>query len=140
MTVAQSIIAWLRGFNQEEHWKMKEINTDIQPAQVKSYSLVKEPIINKKHSVSGKITATEHYTLMARLDSQTDSDRIANNEWGTDLEEWVEKKNRDKEWPELTKAKVQNVSVTTPFYLGESGKSESVYQLTISITYVKEKE
>ena len=138
MTVTQSIITWLEGFNQEEHWKMKNINTDVQPAQVKSYSLVKEPIINRKTAISGKITATEHYTLMARLDSQTDDDRVANNIWGTDLEEWVEKKNRAKEWPELIKAKVRSVAVTTPFYLGESGTSESVYQLTISITYEKE--
>lgn len=140
MTVTQSIISWLKTFKQEETWKMKDIDTDIQPAKVKSYALVKEPIINKKTSISGKITATEHYTLMARLDSQTDSDRKANNTWGIDLEEWVENKNRNKEWPILENGQVRSISVTTPFYLGEAGISESVYQLTISITYVKEKE
>lgn len=139
MTVIQSIIAWLGEFRQEENWNMKKIHTDMQPARVNTYSLVKEPIINKKTAISGKVTATEHYTLMARLDSQEDCNRIANNEWGTDLEAWIEEKNRKKEWPEIEDAKVRDIKVTTPFYVGELETYESVYQLTISITYVKEK-
>lgn len=138
MTISQSIIKWLETFEPKEYWQMKGINTDIQPAKVKSYSLVKEPIINKKTSISGKVTATEHYTLMARLDSQMDSDRVDNGTWGTSLEEWVDEKNKKKEWPVLADATVRNVAVTTPFYLGKSETNESVYQLTISITYVKE--
>lgn len=138
MTVIQSIIAWLGEFRQEENWNMKKINTDMLPAKVKTYSVAKEPIINKKTAISGKVTATEHYTLMARLDSQEDCDRVANMEWGTDLEAWIEEKNRQKEWPEMKGARVRSITVTTPFYMGETETSESVYQLTISITYEKE--
>lgn len=128
-TVSQSVINWLKGFNE------KIINTDIQPAKVNSYSLVKEPIINKKTFISGKVRATEHYTLMARLESQIDVSRVENNAWGESLEQWVYEKNKKKELPELEGANVQGVAVTTPFYLGKSEANESVYQLTISITY-----
>lgn len=138
MTISQSVIKWLEAFEPKEFWQMKGISTDIQPAKVKSYSLVKEPIINKKTSISGKVTATEHYTLMARLDSQVDSDRIDNGGWGTALEEWVEEKNKKKELPKLEGVITRSVAVTTPFYLGKSDAQESVYQLTISITYMKE--
>lgn len=138
MTISQSIIKWLETFEPKEYWKMKGINTDIQPAKVNSYSLVKEPVINKKTSITGKVRATAHYTLMARLDSQMDAERVDNNTWGELLEEWVEEKNKKKELPELEGVTMQSVAVTTPFYLGKSEANESVYQLTISITYVKE--
>lgn len=138
MTISQGIIKWLETFEPEEQQGMKCISTDIQPAKVNSYSLVKEPIINKKTSITGTVRATAHYTLMARLDSQTDAERVGNNMWGELLEEWVEDKNKKKELPVIDDVTVQSVAVTTPFYLGESETHESVYQLTISITYVKE--
>lgn len=132
ITVSQSVIKWLKEFEKSS------INTDIQPAKVNSYSLVKEPIINKKTFISGRVRATEHYTLMARLESQIDVSRVENNAWGESLEQWVYEKNRKKELPELEGANVQSVAVTTPFYLGKSEANESVYQLTISITYERE--
>lgn len=138
MTISQGIIKWLETFEPEEYWKMKGINTDILPAKVNAYSLVKEPIINKKTSISGKVRATEHYTLIARLGSQMDSERIDNNAWGESLEEWVEEKNKKKELPIIDGVTMQSVAVTTPFYVGQTEISESVYQLTISITYMKE--
>ena len=132
ITVSQSVIKWLKEFEKSS------INTDIQPAKVNSYSLVKEPIINKKTFISGRVRATEHYTLMARLESQIDVSRVENNAWGESLEQWVYEKNKKKELPELEGANVQSVAVTTPFYLGKSEANESVYQLTISITYERE--
>ena len=132
MTVSQSVIAWLNKFEQ------KSVNTDIQPAKVNSYSLVKEPIINKKAFISGRVRATEHYTLMARLESQMDSSRVENSAWGEKLEEWVRDMCKKKDLPVIDGATVQSVNITTPFYLGKSEVNESVYQLTISITYEKE--
>ena len=48
MTVSESIIEWLKTFDPEEYWKMKQVDTDIQSAKVDSYSLVKEPVRNEK--------------------------------------------------------------------------------------------
>ena len=132
MTVSQSVITWLNKFEE------KAVSTDIQPAKVNSYSLIKEPIINKKTFISGRVRATEHYTLMARLDSQMDSSRVENNAWGEKLEEWVREMCKKKDLPVIDDATVQSVNITTPFYLGKSEANESVYQLTISITYEKE--
>ena len=138
-TVSSAIIAWLKTFNPEDYGKMKSIETDILPAKAESYSLAKEPIINKKTSINGKVTATEHYTLMARLPSQTPSDRMENVEWGELLEEWVTDQNRSGNFPAVHGAVVRSVSVTTPFCIGSvAGTSDSVYQLTISIKYEKE--
>lgn len=138
-TVSNAIIAWLKTFNPVDYGKMKSIETDILPAKAESYSLAKEPIINKRTSITGKVTATEHYTLMARLPSQTPGDRRGNVEWGELLESWVADQNRSGNFPAVCGAVVRSVSVTTPFCIGNmAGTSDSVYQLTISIKYEKE--
>lgn len=138
MTVIQGIIKWLQMFEPSESWKMKKINTDILPAKIKGCAVIKEPVINKKSFISGKTRATEHYTLMVRLDSQLDESRIDNNEWGESLEQWIEEQDRNKNYPEID-GTVRNIEITTPFYMGIGDMQESIYQLTISITYEREK-
>lgn len=138
-TVSESVIEWLKIFNPKEYWKMKRIETGILPADVDSYALVKEPIVNKMTSISGKVTATEHYTLHARLTSQNNTDRIDNGAFGELLEAWVYEQKQSRNYSLIESGKVKSVDVTTPFYVGKTETNNSVYQLTISITYVKEK-
>ena len=138
MTVLNSIIEWLKGFNPHEHAKMKSINTDILAARANSYCLVKEPTINKKTYISGKTIATEHYTLSALFPSFEDTERVANNEWGELLEKWVYEQNKDLNFPVIEGATVKNIDVSTPFYRGKTMDNESVYQMTLSIKYEKE--
>lgn len=133
MTVAQSVIEWLLQYDQE---KMKSISTDIRPAKVNSYALVKEPVVNVKKFVSGAKMVTEHYVLLALLDSQDNADRKENTAWGDQLEKWIEEKCALKDFPEVTGAEVKSVEVTTPFYVGsKESTNESMYQLSISIKY-----
>lgn len=77
MTVSQAIIKWLLSFN-SEYGNMSGIDTDIIKGTAASYALVKEPVQNKKKDILGNVTYTDHYQLAARLDSQTNSDRIDN--------------------------------------------------------------
>ena len=135
MTVSQSVIEWLMLFDVE---KLKSINTDIRPAKVNSYALIKEPVVNVKKFISGTQIVTEHYVLMALLDSQENADRKENSEFGEQLEQWISDKCKNKEFPEIDSAKVESVEVTTPFYLGsDESTNESMYQLSISIKYRK---
>lgn len=139
MTVSQSIIMWLKTFNSAEYWKMKSIDTDMQSAIVSTYSLVKEPVANVKHYMSGKKEHTDHYQIMARLDSQNNTDRIDNGAWGEALTDWIEANNRNKAFPVLDEGTVSAISVTTPFYMGKTDTHNSLYQMTIAIKYVKER-
>lgn len=135
MTVSQSVIEWLMLFDVE---KLKSINTDIRPARVNSYALIKEPVVNVKKFISGTQIVTEHYVLMALLDSQDNADRKENSEFGEQLEQWISDKCKHKEFPDIDGAKVESVEVTTPFYLGsDESTNESMYQLSISIKYRK---
>lgn len=137
MTVSEAIIKWLKTFNPEEYRKMNRIDTDIQAAEVESYSLVKEPVQNVRNYLSGKQEITEHYAIMARLSSQTNTDRIENNGFGEALEAWVSEQDRNRNYPILPVA-VQEISVTTPFYVGKTETNNSLYQMTIAIKYIKE--
>lgn len=135
MTVSESVIKWLKGF---DITKVNEINTDQLPAEVKSYSLAKEPTQNVQHFLSGKKIITDHFTIQARLSSRTNAARVENSGFGEALAEWIYKQNAAGNYPAVENAKVQKVSVTTPFYLGQTQEHDSIYQMTVAIQYMKE--
>lgn len=139
MTVSESIIKWLKGFDADECRRIKSIDTDIQSAKVDTYSLVKEPVQNVKSYMSGKKVYTDHYIIQARLSSQTNTDRIDNTGFGEALSKWVLEKNSSKDFPVIEDAKVQEITVTTPFYIGKTETNNSLYQMTIAIKYGKER-
>lgn len=139
MTVSESIIKWLKEFHPAEYQRMKRIDTDIQSAEVDSFSLVKEPVQNIKTYMSGKKVYTDHYTIHARLFSRNNTDRIENAGFGEALDAWVKERNKKKDFPMLEDAAVQSIDITTPFYIGQTAEKDSVYQMTIAIKYEKEK-
>lgn len=136
MTVSESVIRWLKGFDTS---RLKNINTDMLAADVKSYALIKEPVQNVQSFLSGRKIITDHFTLMARLSSKTNGTRVDNSGFGEALADWISAQNAAGNYPEVEEAKVQEISVTTPFYLGPSGENDSLYQMTVAIKYLKEK-
>lgn len=135
MTVLQAIIKWLKTFSPEN---MKYIDTDVMHADV-DYALTKEPTKNVKKFISGTEIHTEHYQIRARLPSQTNTECIENNEWLESLTKWIEKNNKEKNFPELLDT-VQEVGISSSFYLGTTDTSEALYQMTIYIKYMRKGE
>lgn len=132
MTVSEGIITWLREF------KPKKIDTDIQRAGTGRYSLAKEPVQNVKSYLSGKKEYTDHYTFCACMPNQENAECIDNNVFGEKLTEWVNEQNRLGNYPVLQDATVKEIRITTPFFMGATSESDSLYQMTIAIKYVKE--
>lgn len=137
MTVSEAIIDWLKRFEPDDYWKMQKIDTDIQGAKVQTYSLVKEPVQNVKTYISGKKVYTDHYTIQARLSTNANVERVENIGFGEALEAYVREQNQKGAYPEIPDAKVKDIRVTTPFYMGRTGTNDSVYQMTIAIKYEK---
>ena len=131
MTVSEAVINWLMTFEPGKCSKMKNIHTDMQPAEVDAYSLVKEPIQNVKTFVTGKKVFTDHYMIRARLSSYEDAEM---------LEEWVREQDRNKNFPQIAGYNVKYIRTTTPFHVGRTENNNSLYQMTISIQYMKEGE
>lgn len=136
MTVSEAIISWLKEFNPDEYRKMQRINTDLMHNDV-DYALVKEPVQNVRSYVSGMKVITEHYQFRARLDSINDNDSVENSAFMEALTCWIEKRNWNKDFPLLQCGTVQEIGVSTPFYLGASNDKKAIYQLTIFIRYIK---
>lgn len=134
MTVSEAIITWLKTFKPNGLWDMQTINTDVMHSTV-DYALVKEPIRNVKRYISGTEIITEHYQLRAKLDSTNDTDSVENGAWLEQLTDWVETKNKNKEFPLL--ADVKEVGIASPFYVGRTEDKKAIYQLTIFITFRK---
>ena len=133
MTVIESIIQFLGMYETESR-----IGIDKLESQTASYSLMKAPQENVQHFISGMEVHTDYYQLMARLDAQSEQERIANNAWGQGITEWIRQKDEAKQYPALDGYRCTGISVSTPFYMGMTDKSGAVYQMTIAIEYVKE--
>lgn len=131
MTVSESIIEWLLGYDAS----VEGIDTDIVSASSTSYALAKEPIINRKKYLSGKVESTEYYQLTARLDSQTNADRVSNTEWLEGIEKWVSDKNKSGDLPQIANATVSEVFISSSFYLGANAENNALYSLTLAIRY-----
>lgn len=139
MTVSKAIIDWLKEFNPEEYWKMQNINTDLMQHDV-DYVLVKEPTRNVKKFISGTQVITEHYQFRARLSAYTNMDAVDNDAWMEALSEWIEERGREKVYPQLSVGEVQDIGISTPYYMGRNENNEAIYQLTIYIRYMKKGE
>lgn len=137
MTVSEAVIKWLKSFSPEEYWKMKHIDTDLMHGNV-DYALIKEPVRNVKAYLSGKKIITDHYMILARLPSNSNTDCIDNSGFGEALEEWVSMQNRKKNYPVIPGVKVTQVGVTSPFVAGKNETNSILYQMTVAIKYETE--
>lgn len=137
MTVSEAVIKWLKSFSTEEYWKMKHIDTDLMHGNV-DYALIKEPVRNVKAYLSGKKIITDHYMILARLPSNSNTDCIDNSGFGEALEEWVSMQNRKKNYPVIPGVKVTQVGVTSPFVAGKNETNNILYQMTVAIKYEME--
>ena len=137
MTVSEAVIKWLKSFSPEEYWKMKHIDTDLMHGNV-DYALIKEPMRNVKAYLSGKKIITDHYMILARLPSNSNTDCIDNSGFGEALEEWVSMQNRKKNYPVIPGVKVTQVGVTIPFVAGTNETNNILYQMTVAIKYETE--
>ena len=137
MTVSEAVIKWLKSFSPEEYWKMKHIDTDLMHGNV-DYALIKEPVRDVKAYLSGKKIITDHYMILARLPSNSNTDCIDNSGFGEALEEWVSMQNRKKNYPVIPGVKVTQVGVTSPFVAGKNETNNILYQMTVAIKYETE--
>lgn len=129
MTVMESIIAFLGQYEDEE------IKVDKLDSSTASYTLMKAPQEEVETYISGLEIHKEHYQLMARLDSQSEAERIENQAWGQGITEWIRKKNLAGEYPALDGYRCTGIGVSSPFYMGVTENKSAVYQMTVYIQY-----
>ena len=137
MTVSKALIQWLYGYGNIQI--DERIETDVLAQQAISYALYKEHNAIVDTYIDGSQMRTEYYTLLARRNTQIESERQDNNVFLEDLENWIDEKNLNGELPQLDGNRYcEDVSVSSGLYLYTNEDSQAVYALTIQIKYRKE--
>lgn len=137
MTIPQAIKQWL--YKNPSIEIDERIDTEILDSQAIAYALSKNPTNTKEVFVDGSELRTEYYTFFARQNSQLETERIDNDKFLEDLENWIFERNFEGDLPVLdNKRYCDSVEISQGYYLFENDENESVYSLTIQITYRKE--
>ena len=135
MTISKYIVDFLN------QYKNICIETNHMPEGSDKNGLFKSPNRDKLEYNDGTCKIVESYQLFARQSSISDDERMESDEWLEDLTYWIDDYGIKYEYPEIDGSrKVTDISVTgvpTPF---EYENDDIVYQLSLSITYTRERE
>lgn len=136
MTVSQAIKQWLYKNGTIEI--DERINTEKLDSQAIAYSLSKTPQSQLKKFAGGNELRTEYYMFFARQSSQIETERISNDEFLENLENWVWEKNKERDYPILDKKRTcTNIGISSTYYAYSTEEEETIYTFTISIEYLK---
>ena len=135
MTISKYIVDFLKVIGHIE------IDTNHVKDGSDQYGLFKSPSRNKKEFNNGDYEVTEYYEFLARLDSLSETERKEADEVLEDLTYALDDYKMDYNYPPIDKNRtVTDISVTGCPYPMESKDSGTLYQMSLSITYLRERE
>lgn len=105
------------------------------------YGLFKSPSRDKKDFTDGSYEVIEYYQFLARLDSVSDFERKEVDEVLEDLTYKLDDYSGNYKYPEIDKNRmVTDISVTGCPYPMENDDHGTLYQMSLAITYLRERE
>lgn len=134
-TISQAVIEFLKGF--------EGLEMDMNHLQegADKYGLFKSPNRTVSGFINGEYTITEYYQFLARQSSNSEYDRKDSDEWLEELTYWADDYQFNYDYPELTKGRrIENIEVTGIPYPMEADEKEILYQMSLAVTYVRERE
>lgn len=118
-----------------------EVDTNHVPDGSDQYGLFKSPTRDVKNHIDGSYEITEHYQFLARQRANSKDERKEVDEWLEDLAYWADDFSVNYEFPPIDgNRQVTGLSITGSPYPMESDNRESLYQMSLSITYKRERE
>ena len=134
-TVSQAVVEFLKNF------KGLEVDTNHLKEGSDRYGLFKSPNRTTNGFINGEYTITEYYQFLARQSSNSEYDRKDSDEWLEELTYWADDYSFQYNYPELTgKRHIEKIEVTGIPYPMEADDSEILYQMSLAVTYVRERE
>lgn len=135
MTIAAYIVKFL------ENYDGIGIDTNHVSEGSDKYGLFKSPSRDVKEFNDSSYQITEYYQFLARQPAVSKSERKEADEWLEDLTYWVDDFQHKYEFPEIDKNReVTGISITGCPYPAEADDKEVLYQISLSITYMRERE
>lgn len=139
MTVSECLKEWL---NEYDGLDFSDILTDFIDAPDGCMALFKSPETQETTYLDGSKDIIEYYNFFARKSTQLEPDRIENQQALDDLQDWIESKSFNEEYPDLSQAgKVtcEDVFVNGTASINSQETDNAIYQVTIAIQYLKER-
>lgn len=135
MTISKYIATFLKKIGKVE------IETNHVKDGSDQYGLFKSPTRNLKEFTDSSYEITEFYQFLARLDGLSDAERQESDEALEDLTYKLDDFKVNYEYPIIDKRrKVTDISVTGCPYPMETTNKSALYQMSLSITYLRERE
>lgn len=104
------------------------------------YGIFRSPARLKVENIDGSYTVTEAYQFYGRLDSLSETEREDAEEQMEALVYAVDDYIFNYDWPELTGNRtIQDVEITGCPYPIETTDEDLLYQISLNITYVRER-
>lgn len=105
------------------------------------YGLYKSPGRNKKDFTDGSYEVTENFQFFARQSGLSAVERKETDEWLEDLVYWIDDYPFKSGFPDIDGSReVTGLSITGSPYAMLTESREVLYQMSISITYIRERE
>ena len=118
-----------------------EIETNHVSDGSDKYGLFKSPSRNVNNFTDGSYEITEFYQFLARQKTVSSSERKEADEWLEELTYWVDDLVVNYEFPPLGKGRtVTGMSITGCPYPMDAKDRDTIYQMSLSITYIRERE
>lgn len=135
MTVSQYIVDLLK------HYKGMEIETNHLPEGADRNGLFKSPTRNTKEFTDSSYEITEFYQFFARQSDISPDERKEADEWLEELAYWVDDFPYQYEFPPIDGNRtVTGISVTGAPAPMEYKDGKIIYQISLTITYLRERE
>ena len=135
MTISEAISKWLAEYDGIV------VDTNHVSDGSDQYGLFKSPQRNILSHVDSSYEITEYYQLLARLNSLSEDDRKDSDLQLEKLTYWADDYPFNHEYPVLDgNRQILNISVAGSPYPLSTDSSDTVYQLSIEITYTRERE
>lgn len=135
MTISAAVTSWLSSY------ESMEIDTNHIMDGADKYGLFKSPNRTTKEFTDGTYAITEFYQFYARQASVSEEDRKDSDAWLEDLAYWADDFPFLYEYPELDgRRKIEKIELTGTPYPMESGSSDTLFQMSLSVTYIRERE
>ena len=135
MTISQYIVEFLN------EYESLVIDTNRINDGFDGNGLFKSPTRSVKTHLDCSLEITEHYQFMARQAAVSDTERKEADQWLEDLTYWVDDFSLKYTYPPLDKGRtVTDITVTGCPAPMEDKEDEILYQISLSITYLRERE
>lgn len=135
MTISEYISKWLK------EYRKIEIDTNHVSDGSDKYGLFKSPARDVKEFTDESYEITEFYQFLIRQSASSKADRVDSDEWMEELAYWADDYHCWYEYPKLDgQRKVSDIRMTASPYPMEIKDRDALYQVTLSITYTRERE